>query len=196
MRSGAECNGIDALATPQAAAHCPCAGPADGQAWAARSSHRFAMSQLVIMPVTSPARQDAAFAIRRKVFVQEQGVSESLEIDGRDGEAWHLLALLAEHPVGTLRVRRVEDGQVAKIERVAVLAEARGHAVGQALMQAALARAAAEGCRLAKLHAQLQVQGFYAKLGFEAYGPEFEEDGIMHVAMRRPLAALAAAAAG
>jgi predicted GNAT family N-acyltransferase len=42
------------------------------------------------------------------------------------------------------------------------------------------------------LHAQTIVQGFYARLGFVAFGPEFIEDGIPHVAMRLSLRGRAA----
>jgi predicted GNAT family N-acyltransferase len=68
-----------------------------------------------------------------------------------------------------------------------VTQEGRGSGVGQALMRAALARAEAAGAREARLHAQTVAQAFYAKLGFVAFGPVFDEDGIPHIAMRRPL---------
>ena len=66
-------------------------------------------------------------------------------------------------------------------------AQARGAKIGQALVEAALAAARTAGAETARLHAQTAVQGFYARLGFVAYGPEFVEDGIMHVAMWLPL---------
>lgn len=141
-----------------------------------------------IIEVRSGGRLAEAFAIRRAVFVAEQGVSEALEIDGREGEARHLLALLDGRPVGTLRVRLLDQGRLAKIERVAVLATARGRKVGQALMAAALDLARLLDARAAELHAQTYATGFYQRLGFEAFGAEFEEDGLPHVAMRRPLA--------
>jgi predicted GNAT family N-acyltransferase len=128
-----------------------------------------------------------AFAIRRAVFVQEQGVDEALEFDAHDDEARHLLALRARAPVGTLRLRQLDRGHAVKIERVAVLPQARGARVGQALVEAALALAEAGGAREARLHAQVVAQGFYARLAFVASGPVFEEDGIPHIAMRRPL---------
>jgi ElaA protein len=53
-------------------------------------------------------------------------------------------------------------------------------------MRTALALAEAGGTEEARLHAQTVAQDFYARLGFVAFGPEFEEDGIPHVAMRRP----------
>ena len=73
------------------------------------------------------------------------------------------------------------------LERVAVLPRARGAKIGQALVETALAAATAAGAEAALLHAQTIVQGFYARLGFVAFGPEFVEDGIMHVAMALPL---------
>jgi predicted GNAT family N-acyltransferase len=142
------------------------------------------MRQVEIVEVRSRERLEQAFAIRRAVFVQEQGVSETLEFDGRDEEARHLLALRDGDPVGTLRLRWVEGGRVAKIERVAVLPRARGVQVGGILIKAAVALARTARAEVAMLHAQTVVQEFYAKLGFVAFGPEFIEDGIPHVAMR------------
>jgi predicted GNAT family N-acyltransferase len=89
--------------------------------------------------------------------------------------------------VGTLRLRCLDGGRTVKIGRVAVLAAARGRKVGQALMRAALKLAATEDARHATLHAQTSAQAFYAGLGFRACGPEFVENGIPHVAMRRAL---------
>jgi predicted GNAT family N-acyltransferase len=145
------------------------------------------MPEIAILEVRSRAQLEQAWAIRLAVFVEEQGVSEALEIDGRDDQAQHLLALQGGEPVGTLRLRWVDDGRVAKIERVAVLPRARGAHVGRALVEAALAAARAAGADAARLHAQTGAQRFYARLGFVAFGPEFVEDGILHVAMRLPL---------
>ena len=84
-------------------------------------------------------------------------------------------------------MRWIDHGRVAKIERVAVLARARGAKIGQRLVEAALALSRAAGAEAARLHAQTSVQDFYARLGFVAFGPEFSEDGILHIAMRLPL---------
>jgi predicted GNAT family N-acyltransferase len=145
------------------------------------------MARIDIREARSAAELEQAQAIRCAVFVAEQGVAEALEIDGRDATARHLLALWDGDPVGTLRLRWLDGGRTVKIERVAVLAGARGQKVGQALIGAALDLALAEGAGEARLHAQTTVQAFYARLGFVAFGPEFEEDGILHIAMRRVL---------
>jgi ElaA protein len=119
--------------------------------------------------------------------MEEQGVAEVLEFDGRDDQACHLLALRNGAAVGTLRVRWLDEGRTAKIERVAVLPGARGSKVGRALLQEAPALAGSAGARTASLHAQTTALGFYGKFGFVAFGPEFVEDGIAHIAMRLPL---------
>ncbi|MGX1638627.1 GNAT family N-acetyltransferase, partial [Streptomyces albidoflavus] len=41
--------------------------------------------------------------------------------------------------------------------------------------------------RAVDLHAQTHALGFYERLGYQAYGPEFEDAGIPHRAMRREL---------
>jgi predicted GNAT family N-acyltransferase len=146
------------------------------------------MSAIAISELRSPVEIERAFAIRRRVFVEEQGLSEVQEFDGLDNQARHLLASIDGGAAGTLRVRLLESGQIGKIERVAVLAAQRRHRVGRALMVAALDLVRAEGAREARVHAQTAVQKFYAGLGFVAIGAEFEEDGIAHVAMRMPLA--------
>ena len=63
---------------------------------------------------------------------------------------------------------------------------ARGAKIGQALVEPRWPRLAA-GAEAALLHAQTSVQGFYIRLGFVAFRPEFVEDGILHIAMSRPL---------
>jgi predicted GNAT family N-acyltransferase len=145
------------------------------------------MPAVTLIEANSAAERDLAFRVRRRVFVGEQGIAERLEFDAEDATATHLLALLDEEAVGTLRVRLIEGGGTAKVERVAVLASARGAGIGLRLVQAALDLALRRGAERAVLHAQTPAEGFYAKLGFAAFGAEFVEDGIMHVAMERPL---------
>jgi len=150
------------------------------------------MPDVRIVELRTPAELEQAFAIRRAVFVQEQGVTEALEFDARDAQAHHLLALRDGEPVGTLRMRWLDHGRTTKIERVAVLPAARGSNIGRVLLEAALALAGSAGADAASIHSQTTVQGFYGKLGFVAFGPEFMEDGILHVAMRLSLPAEAA----
>ena len=119
--------------------------------------------------------------------VVEQQVSKALEWDGLDDAAEHFLARRAddERPVGTARFR-VVDGE-GKAERVAVLGETRQGGVGRAVMEALEARAATLGCPGIVLHAQVEALPFYERLGYAAEGPVYEEAGIPHRTMRKPL---------
>jgi predicted GNAT family N-acyltransferase len=125
-------------------------------------------------------------ALRRVVFIDEQGVSEAEEVDGLDTKAIHLLAWDAACPVGTARL--LVKGAVGKIGRVCVLPEVRGTGLGAALIAAALEELArAPGVTEAYLGAQSHVTGFYEKLGFAVEGEEFVDAGIPHRHMRRVL---------
>lgn len=137
----------------------------------------------LVREVAGAADRAAAFAIRKAVFVDEQKVPLADEFDAHDATCGHLLAIAAEGPVGTLRWRSL--GGEVKIERVAVLAAARGAGVGKALLAHLLARLDREGVAGCVLHAQTHATGFYARLGFLAEGGVFEEDGIPHRRMRR-----------
>lgn len=121
----------------------------------------------------------ACHALRRRVFIEEQLVSEAEELDGLDEGALHLLAQIDGRPVGTARI--LIHGDTGKIGRVCVLAGVRGRGIGAALMRAAVAELRARpGVTRAKLGAQIHALGFYEALGFRAFGPEYDDAGIAH----------------
>lgn len=124
--------------------------------------------------------------IRYLVFQVEQGVSADLEFDGKDETATHLLAYLDGQPVGTTRIRRLND-QTAKVERVAVIKTARGAGIGKRLMVDAIAFLQNANVAEVQIHAQEAVRDFYQRLGFEPEGEIFVEAGIPHVKMKKLL---------
>lgn len=137
--------------------------------------------QVEVKKIKSKAEKEAAFEIRRHVFVVEQEVDASEEYDDDDEKSTHFIAYLDGVACGTARWRFKDKG-VIKLERFAVEQHCRGKHVG-----AALVKAVVEDLPLADkvmMHAQLHAIPFYEKNGFEAYGPEFEEAGIRHFAMR------------
>lgn len=124
--------------------------------------------------------------LRVNVFVVEQECAFP-ELDGRDVDpaARHLwLAASDGQPVAYLRILP-EPGGAARISRVAVTPEHRGHGLAARLLEAALASIGDRECRL---DAQAHLTRLYARHGFVPTGPEFDEDGIPHVPMRRPAA--------
>lgn len=117
--------------------------------------------------------------LRRVVFIEEQGVSEADEVDDLDDVALHLLALVDGAAVGSARL--LVQGEVGKIGRVCVLQQARGAGIGAALIRAAVARLRGiDGVTKAKLGAQVHALGFYQALGFQAFGPIYDDAGIDH----------------
>ena len=143
-----------------------------------------------------PADREACFAVRKEVFVGEQGVPEDIEYDAYDAVAVHVLAVRDDGvPLGTGRLLHGEaaaaktggDLTVGSLGRLAVAQEARGLGIGVALVRAIEETARARGLAAVDLHAQTHALGFYERLGYEAYGPEYPEAGIPHRAMRRVL---------
>lgn len=115
--------------------------------------------------------------LRRVVFIEEQGVSEADELDDRDDEAIHLLAM---DGVALGSARLLVEGGTGKIGRVCVLAEARGRGIGAALIRAAVEKFRSMGLEKAKLGAQVHALGFYESLGFQSFGPVYDDAGIAH----------------
>jgi len=150
----------------------------------------------VVRVAEDPADREMCFAVRKEVFVGEQGVPEDIEYDAYDAVAVHVLAVRQDGtPLGTGRLLHGEaaaakgDGDltVGSLGRLAVAREARGLGVGVALVRAIEDAARARGLAAVDLHAQTHALGFYERLGYEAYGPEYPEAGIPHRAMRRAL---------
>ncbi len=123
----------------------------------------------------------AVHEVRRVVFIEEQKVPESLEIDGLDAECVHALAFdEAGEPIGTARL--MPHGRIG---RVAVLASWRKRGVGAAMMRILLEEADRRGFEEIELHAQTWTIGFYETLGFKVAGEEFLEAEIPHRRMVR-----------
>jgi predicted GNAT family N-acyltransferase len=140
---------------------------------------------LTVTTTTTPDDIARCQAIRRVVFTLGQGVPVSIEVDGRDPDCTHFLAIQAGVDVGAARMRIV--GDAAKAERVAVLSTQRGGGIGRALMDALESRAVADGLARVKLSAQSDVVVFYERLGYTASGEEFIEADIPHRWMEKSL---------
>jgi len=122
---------------------------------------------------------EKCFGIRRAVFVAEQNVPEELELDDRDAEATHFLAIAADGKAVATARYYVKEGR-AKIGRVAVLKEYRGLGLGREVMKFVISRVVEDGFAEAVLDSQVSAMGFYSQLGFVAEGPVFDDAGIAH----------------
>ncbi|WP_416478252.1 GNAT family N-acetyltransferase [Isoptericola sp. G70] len=123
--------------------------------------------------------------LRQDVFVVEQDCPYP-DLDGRDLEPGtrHVVLLDGDRVVGTARV--LDDGDVQRIGRVVCHPDVRGTGASGELMRAALAAASAAAPEAdVVLGAQSPLAGWYGTFGFVVDGPEYLEDGIPHVPMRR-----------
>ncbi len=131
-----------------------------------------------IRKVQTQEDMEQVWAVRKMVFVEEQGVDGSMEFEFED-ESHHFLALLNGRPIGAARWR--DSGNGVKLERFAVLKDHRNGGIGGRLVEAVLADLP-QGNRV-YLHAQLPAVEFYSRYGFEKIGEQFEEAGIQHFVM-------------
>ncbi len=145
-----------------------------------------ARAELAVRRTRSAEEVQAAFALRFAVFCDEQGVARGDELDGRDDEATHFVALRDGVVVGTCRL--LVDGEVARIGRMAVALHERRGGVGARLLEVGEAAGREQGARRVLLAAQVRAEPFYAQHGYRAAGQPFVEAGIEHIRMEKALA--------
>jgi len=133
--------------------------------------------EIFIKPWEKAAKE--AYAIRQKVFIEEQGVPEHMELDEYDPGASHVLAYQNAQCIATARLVRL-DAKSAQIGRMAVLVSLRGQGIGTAMLKQLIEFALSEGISNLLLHSQVSASSFYEKLGFKAEGPIYQEAGISH----------------
>lgn len=131
-------------------------------------------------------------AVRREVFIEEQGVSEEIELDAADHlpTTVHVVGLDGSDAVASGRLLGVGSPTVI-IGRVAVRSSVRGTGLGRQMMAALeqVARERSSGDFTLELHAQEHALGFYESLGYAVASAPYLEAGIRHVTMRKSVAA-------
>ncbi len=126
-----------------------------------------------------------AIALRAAVFVDEQGVPLEEDLDGRDGEALHLVAVedSGGAVIGTCRL--LADGPTLKLGRMAVAASARRRGIGMRLLNVADDEAERADAERIVLAAQLTALPLYEQAGYTSRGVSFLDAGIEHVWMEK-----------
>ncbi|SKA06887.1 Predicted N-acyltransferase, GNAT family [Pilibacter termitis] len=126
--------------------------------------------------------------IRYHVFVEEQKVPSSMEIDKDEAYCVHFVLYSDTNiPLGTVRFLPNEEEKTVILQRLAVLAEHRKKGYGALLIQAVEEFAKELHFPEITLHAQLHAFEFYQKLGYVPFGEEFEEAGIRHISMKKAI---------
>lgn len=126
-----------------------------------------------------------AHAVRRAVFIAEQGFTEADEWDDLDDDAVQLVIRDQGLPVASARL--LDEGPTGRIGRICVLKPWRGKGLGADLVQFGVQHFATHGKTKVALGAQVQAQGFYERLGFRAAGDVYDDGGVPHQEMERAL---------
>ena len=136
---------------------------------------------MILIKSWSDAEQEA-YSIRKRVFIEEQGVPEDMELDEYDLVAQHALAYLDSECIGTARLVTLPGniGKVGRIGRMAVLPMHRRQGIGGRLLSALLELSKSQGISQLELHAQQSAMPFYEQFGFIAQGDIYDEAGIPH----------------
>jgi predicted GNAT family N-acyltransferase len=121
--------------------------------------------------------------LRHTVFCEEQGVPEREELDGRDRDGMHLVAIAGKEVLATCRLLFV--GPTVQFSRLAVRRSVRRQGIASALLELADVEARAAGARRVVLHAQTYARTLYERAGYEPRGRIFMEAGIEHLAMEK-----------
>ena len=141
------------------------------------------MKTYSFVKINSPEDLNISYKIRKKVFCEEQKISEKIEFDNLDHLCEHFLIHKDKGYIATARVRP-KNKKVFKIERVAVLPEFRRLKVGSLLINEIVEFYLNNKKNISIiLHSQVAVEEFYKSLNFISYGDQFYEDGIPHIAM-------------
>jgi predicted GNAT family N-acyltransferase len=135
--------------------------------------------------VSGDQEMTAVVELRREVFCVEQGVPQREELDGRDGQALHLVAVSGDQLLATCRLLFV--GPTVQFSRLAVRQSVRRHGIASALLARADVETRACGARRLVLHAQTYARALYDSAGYEPRGRIFMEAGIEHIAMEKQL---------
>ncbi len=138
---------------------------------------------MIVKLVENEIEKKHVFEIRRLVFVNEQKVplEEEIDIYDKSDAVLHLLGIHNELPVAASRIR-FEDNY-AKLERIAVLKEARGKYYGLEMVGAMENVILDHKYKKIVLNSQEYAIDFYKKLGYQTDSDVFMDAGIPHVRM-------------
>ena len=123
--------------------------------------------------------------LRSRIFVVEQNCAYQ-DLDGKDDKALHLLMKEKEAIIGYARLFDAGDCfEEASIGRVVIDPKARRGGLGTVLVKQAIeASQQYFNPSTIRISAQKHLIEFYGACGFVAFGKEYLEDGIPHMAMR------------
>jgi len=123
------------------------------------------MSDFIDIKVVSSSKEfDDAMSVRRQIFVDEHHIDASLEFDGNDFSATHLIAYYENEPVGTIRLRYFKD--FVKLERLCVAKNMRKTNTSTLLIESSLSFCASKGFEHVHALCKQELLDRWKKAGF------------------------------
>lgn len=160
------------------------AGCARCGACSALSSYENKKAPLVCHSARNQFEKSQAYTVRRKVFVDEQGLFDLTDKDENDIASIHLVAKKGEQIIGTVRVYPEQDKKDHWIGgRLAVEKEFRSTNAGSYLVNEAMKRVKKKGCDVFTAFIQKKNVPFFLNLGWTPMGPVKDHFGRPHQKM-------------
>ncbi|WP_109523339.1 MSMEG_0567/Sll0786 family nitrogen starvation N-acetyltransferase [Nocardia aurea] len=133
-------------------------------------------------PAATARELAAHYAVRHRVFVDEQRIFHGTDRDARDDDQ---LTIHADRVIGgAVRLYPLdEDGEFWQGDRLAVLPEHRARGLGTPLVRYAVRTATERGGLLMVAHIQLRNVGYFQRLGWRRDGDVELYAGLPHQPM-------------
>ena len=122
----------------------------------------------------------AHHAIRRAVFVEEQGIFEHDDRDAWDDGAVKVVAVTGDRVVGAVRLYPLDEAGLWKGDRLAVLRDARRLHIGAPLVRFAVRTAGDRGGTRMVARIQARNVAFFRHLGWTSVGDPSDYRGASH----------------
>ncbi len=135
------------------------------------------------------AALDECLQIRRKVFIEEKNVPESIEIDEHDildGKCDHFVIGENADAIGTLRCMYLDESTI-KLQRFCILPQYRGLGMGRKMLELVEDYYKGKSVSRIELNAKFEVAQFYEKCGYTVISDRFLEAGIPHIKMAKDI---------
>ena len=143
------------------------------------------MKDIVCKLVTTSQELRAAYKIRHDIFVNEQKLFSRSDRDTFDSKAIHIVALLGNEVVGTVRVYE-KDRDIWFGSRLAVLRPYRGR-VGGLLVQKAIETVQEKEAKQFFAYVQLHTVSFFKRRRWKPVGKPVDYQGKPHQLMEAQL---------
>ena len=141
------------------------------------------MVEPVVRVAETAADLVAHHAVRRAVFVEEQGIFLDHDEDGWDDHAVKVVAGVGDRVLGAVRLYPLDEAGLWKGDRLAVLPEGRRLRIGAPLVRFAVRTAGERGGHRMIALIQMRNVAFFRHLGWSALGDETDYRGATHQEM-------------